>query len=202
MRSLTSWTILGGVLLGWTSVAGAAGAATDSAFAPAVTRADVDLANCRAASDGKAVAPAAPAAADVMGVLGLDSQRRGWSGGSVSGENAQPRTFQYVVAFNRPVSIGSILLRGTVQAVAFLKADAPYPPALPAAEGAWQTGAIPPNQSGARLVTFPPGVQTRAILLTDRCTHGGSRIDSMRCLAGRLRNGRACPRPTRWRRRV
>jgi hypothetical protein len=182
-----------------------AATAAEGTFAPAFARADVDVANCRAASDGKAVPPAA----DVLGSLGLDAQRRGWAAGSVSGENAPPRVFQYVVAFNRPVTIGSVLLRGTVQTVAFLKADAPYPPVLPAVTaaapqagaaadaahvgqpaqaGPWQTVAIPPNQSGARLVTLPAGTQTRALLLTDRRSYGGSRIDSLRCLAGRLRN--------------
>ena len=97
---------------------------------------------------------------------------RGWTAGEAASDD-QPSTFQYRVAFHRPIPIGSVWLE--LGEFCYLKEGAPYP-GDPANGGQWVHVAAYPNQSRPHLVTLPAGVRTRAVV----CTVRGQRRAAMR----------------------
>jgi len=103
----------------------------------------------------------------------------------------QKGTFHELVAFTRPVRIGSTLT--TKRVIRYLKHDAPYPGDLEN-EDHWVTLEVPPGQPYVRTVTFPNNVTTRALWLTEKRRrrhrwHPAYRITRMsRFFAERLHN--------------
>jgi hypothetical protein len=92
---------------------------------PALSPADLDVAACQSFHKGKAT-PADPK--QLLQVLGLPVTKDyfyAWSAGQVAEESKEGDAFQYLLAFKKPVTVGSLLF--TTQAVALLKPDAPYP---------------------------------------------------------------------------
>ncbi|HUU96975.1 MAG TPA: hypothetical protein VM487_14645, partial [Phycisphaerae bacterium] len=156
-------------------------------FELAVTMADVDDDACAAFHNGE---KAPFDAEDVYATLGFPKTQGAWSAGTVSKPWTE-ETFQYRLAFVRPVEIGSVML--SAGTLALLKDDAAYP-GDPAVAEQWVKPDVPPNQSGARLVPLPPGgdrggrMKTRALLITDVRRHGRSQLDFVRIFSPRLHN--------------
>ncbi len=151
-------------------------------FAPAFTRAEVDAAVCKAFRDG---VPVPANAEEVLAVLGLGPRprdSRGWSAGEADGE--KPATFSYLVAFNRPVVLGSTWVE--LGDFRYAKEDAPHPPD-PTKDEQWVRVAAYPNQCRPRLVTLPPGTKTRAVVCSETRT-GRSVLRQWRFTARRLHN--------------
>ncbi|HPD14813.1 MAG TPA: hypothetical protein PLE19_07680 [Planctomycetota bacterium] len=153
-------------------------------FAPAFAADDVDLAACRTYNDG-VPSPADPA--EALAVLGLGPRprdSRGWS----AGEPADPEkgsTFHYLVAFKRPVALGSTWVEAGD--FCYLRPDAPLP-ADPAKAEQWLKPPVHPGQGHPRLVTLPPGTRTQAVLLTERRSTRRSTLRQWRFGARRLHN--------------
>ena len=153
-------------------------------FAPPFAPSDIDLAASRSFADGVAT-PADPD--DVLAVLGFQSKSRsphGWSAGD-AGEGEKAITFQYLLAFKKPVAIGSVWL--DAGELRYLKEPAPYP-GDPAKEDQWVKAPAYPNQGRPRLVTLPAGVKTRAVLCTDKRSWRRSQLRLWRFSAARLHN--------------
>ncbi|MBM4038782.1 MAG: hypothetical protein FJ290_09725 [Planctomycetes bacterium] len=150
---------------------------------PPFTRADLDLAACKAFREGVAV-PSNPD--EVLAVLGLGPRprdSRGWSAGEAASDD-KPSTFHYLVAFHKPVPVGSVWVE--LGELSYLKEGAPYP-GDPTKGEQWTAAPAYPDQSRPHLVTLPPGTKTRAVL----CTVRGQRRASMHALrfsARRLHN--------------
>ncbi|HEY3324298.1 MAG TPA: hypothetical protein VGP72_27855 [Planctomycetota bacterium] len=151
--------------------------AATSPLDSAITEADIDLPQCKVLLNGQ---PVAEAKGSVLGTFGL-SQKGPWSGG----ERAEQKKFVYLIAFNKPVKLGSILCDHHGQ-WRTLKADVT---AIDAAKDEqWEAIVFPPNQCGMRLATFPPGFQTRALLFQDTRGWGRSEIRTLRLFSARLHN--------------
>ena len=145
---------------------------------------DLDLAACRTLHNNQPT-PADPAV--VKAVLGLADAKGApsWSAGKVEVETAKGDTFQYVLGFSQPVALGAVL--HTCQAVAFLKADAPYP-GDPADGSQWEQVEAAGNQGQVKVATLPRIAQTRAVLFTDRLREGRSQLWLARLFRARLHN--------------
>jgi len=149
---------------------------------PAFTRDDLDLAACKTFKDD-AASPAE--AADVLAALGLGGNFKsghGWSAGE-AGEKGN--AFHYMIAFKKPVRLGSVWL--DAGEFRYLKEDAPFPgdPKNPAH---WLTPKVYPGQGSPRLVALPAGTTTRAVLATEKRSEGRSSVRYWRFSARRLHN--------------
>jgi hypothetical protein len=156
-----------------------------AAPAMAVKAEDVDVAACRAWANGTPVKAEAPEV--ILGLLGLDEGRQGatWSAGEA--RDWKEATFQYVLAFKRPVEIGSVLLATSgPMKVSVLKPGAAVPAKFDAPE--WTPATVLPHQSGGQTVTFDKGFKTQALLLTDIRSNDRSELRCVRFFAARLHN--------------
>jgi len=153
-------------------------------FQPPFAKADVDLAACKAFRDGVA-APSSPD--EVLAVLGLGPRprdSRGWSAGEAASDD-KPSVFHYLVAFRKPVPIGSAWME--LGELRCLKEGAPYP-GDPSKDEHWVAAPAYPNQSRPCVVTLPPGTRTRAVLCTETRSRRRSTLRSWRFSARRLHN--------------
>ncbi|MBM4031613.1 MAG: hypothetical protein FJ291_07490 [Planctomycetes bacterium] len=153
-------------------------------FEPPFSKAELDLAACRGFRDGVAVQPNPD---EVLAVLGLGPRprdSRGWSAGEPASAE-RPSLFQYLVAFNKPVPIGSVWLE--LGELRYLKEGAPYP-GDPSKEEQWVPVAAYPSQSRPHLVTLPPDTKARAVLCSERRSGQRSTLRSLRFSARRLHN--------------
>lgn len=182
-RASTLTAVAGEYLLVLVFSAMSAGAAEVVAPSPfvALQAEDFDFGASKAFVDGKPVAGEFKSA--ILSTLGLRRDQP-WS----VGRKEEGQTRDYLIAFARPVGIGSILCThaGTYK---YLKKDAAYPPEI-ARAGDWETVIFPPSQSGWRLATLPPGTTTRAILchLESAWWYEWHRFEMVRLLAPRLHN--------------
>ena len=159
-------------------------------FGAEVGRDQIDLHQCRVFHDGT------PAAADeprLLHALGGPPPAQNpwvhWSAGEVagkdgSGESVDGERFDYIVAFKKPVVIGSVIT--TLGTLKVLKSDAPYPPD-PAAEAQWIDVPLP-VAAGPRLATLDAAVSTRAVLFSEVRRSGVSRLDLVRLFTKRYGN--------------
>ena len=141
------------------------------AFSPAFAEADVDLDATGSFHDGKAQ----PADAEVLAtVLGFANGQNTWSAGSVSEkiEKDKTETFQYLLAFKRPVKLGTIA--GGTGELRYLKPDAPYP-GDPANGEQWIKPDVRRSQAYPQFITLPAGTETRALLCTEQLGESRSR---------------------------
>ena len=180
------------MLIAIMAAAGPAWAAPPAAqpFASVVGRDLLDLPECRALHDGK------PATADeprMLHALGGPAPAQKpwvrWSAGKVagkddSGESVDGERFDYIVAFKKPVAIGSVIT--TLGTVKVLKPDAPYPPD-PADDAQWIDVPVPAT-SGPRLATLDAAVATRAVLFSEVRRRGVSTLDLVRLFTKRYGN--------------
>ena len=165
--------------------AGAAPAASVDPLEAALSPGDIDAAACQSFHNGKAT-PADPKC--LQQVLGLPVSKdyfHPWSAGQVAEERKDGDTFQYLVCFKRPVTVGSLLF--TTQQAALLKADAAYP-GDPANPSQWTPVTVPPAQGALRLAALPAATATRAILFTDVLKTGRSGLSAARVFKNRLHN--------------
>lgn len=151
----------------------------------ALTAPELDIPACRQVAEGKseAVDPE-----QLFTVLGLQIKSPyGWRPADVKGERGS--NVQYVVAFKEARPIGTLFVAGTVTKLAFLKPDASYPGDVAKADQ-WQNVILPPvtSDNGARMAVFPPGVKTRAVLLTDDTRQSRSDITLIRFSPDRLQS--------------
>lgn len=164
----------------------------EAVFALAVTEDDIDLQATQHFRHGQAEQPAPAKVFLALGLLRPSRQVEGWwrkwSAGSAGGRKRRNEgviDFQYRIAFQRPIAVGSVLCSN--QEVRFLKPDAPYP-GDPAKEDQWVEVEIPPRQGPFRLAAFPVDTKTRALLLTDRIKDGRSDAHPIRIYQRRLHN--------------
>lgn len=159
-------------------------------FVSAVGHDLLDLPQCLAAHHGK------PAPADeprLLHALGGPPPAKTpwvhWSAGKVagkdgSGESVDGERFDYLVAFKKPVEIGSVIT--PLGSLKVLKADAPYPPD-PAADAQWIDVPVP-AAVGPRLATLDTAVATRAVLFSEVRRTGVSTLDLVRFFSKRYGN--------------
>ncbi|MBI2192568.1 MAG: hypothetical protein HYU36_11350 [Planctomycetes bacterium] len=123
-----------------------------------LTADDVDFESCLALVDGQPVS--GDAKAGILATLGLRGGEP-WS----AGRGGQKSRYDYVLAFKRPVGVGSVLCEHNGGTLRFLEKDAPFPPDVSRAE-LWHEVSLPFTQSGWRLGTLPPATSTRAFLFS------------------------------------
>ena len=157
-------------------------------FEPAVAASDVDLDSSRAFHDGRS----APLSTDDLAAL-LDThgEPAGWSAGSMPPDAKAAGTFHYLLAFRKPVAIGTGIVRLDLRdsgGVVFraLKPQAAAP-GNPANDADWQV-LESRNNAGWLEFTCPPRFETRALLCTETRTRGTSRILRWRLFRARLHN--------------
>ncbi len=169
----------------WVVSVGLARGGSAAPLSPALSRDLIDVAQCRVLQNGKVGSLDEARMLYALGVSSaVEAPWRLWSAGKVDGESAEGDTFQYLVVFKQPVTIGSVLTPSA--RVGFLKADAPVPgdPATPAH---WLTVNLP-NASGPRLVPLAQSVLTRAVLFTDVRRSGTSTLGLVRLYTPRYFN--------------
>ena len=151
---------------------------------------DVDLPATKSIHNGEATAGDADT---IAGVLGFADGQDVWTAGEVprppdkpagKAEPPQEHTFQYLVAFSKPVTVGTIVCGLECR---YLKPDAPYP-GDPNNVAQWVTPAVRPMQWQPYFITLPAGTQTRAILCMERRTSGASKLPALWLLKDRLHN--------------
>ncbi len=163
------------------STEGSAAGNADS-MAPAVSFEDVDLANCAVvlvdSADPKLAPHVTPAEENYIrsGVFGINAQHWtwGWPGYRSYKVKEHPQMKEpvayYRLAFKKPMAVGACTYQarsdnhyGGAVSFFFLKPDATYP-GDPLKPEQWQEVKPAAGQNGP-FVTFPPGVQTRALLM-------------------------------------
>jgi len=97
----------------------------------------------------------------------------------------QDKPVSFVVAFRKPVPIGTILFGGSPRVVKILKAGAT---ADPAKADAWTAVEFDKRQSGAFTIALPPGTTTGAVMFTDENANPWSQLSLLRMYAQRLHN--------------
>ena len=159
--AITSALVLLGCALACSRAVG--GGALDAA----VTLKDVDLEATQSFMDGKP----APVTAGLIADL-TDPAEAGvsWGAGAFPKGAKKDVCFQYRLAFNRPVAIGTMIARMDTRwtrSFAFysLKPDAPFP-GDPGKDDHWEELPVIVNH-GRREVAFRPGFETRALLCTE-----------------------------------
>ncbi len=150
----------------------------------AITKADVDLKASGSWQDGKAKAVDPDVLWDVLG-LSVKTAERAWSAGAIT--NGAPASLRYVVAFRRPIAIGSIFVQSSAQRLGILKADAAFPPDA-RDESAWVFPPPAAHQAGAVVYTLPAGSSTRALLLVDGRESGASSLRGLTVFKDRWQN--------------
>ena len=145
--------------------------------------ADVDVAACASFAHGKRQAVAA---STVLSTLGLGPQERNWSAGRHDG-GEQPTVCHYLIAFKRALPVGALLVDGSFASGTVARATAPYPPD-PAVPEHWLALADTPGAVANGWATLPPGLTTRAVLVTSTLRWGTSVLESVRLTPARLLN--------------
>ncbi|MFM7292525.1 MAG: hypothetical protein ACKO6B_15050 [Planctomycetia bacterium] len=149
----------------------------------------IDLPHCQTVHDGRATPADQAAVGAALGMPAPAGQAKRWSAGKVtgkdgSGESVDGERFDYVIAFKKPVEIGSVITSlGTLKV---LKPDAPYPPD-PANDEQW-TSVTVPAASGPRLATLDAAVATRAVLFSEVRRSGVSSLGFVRLFTKRFGN--------------
>lgn len=173
------------------AAAGARPAPGASVLEPALTMADIDSAASGVYRGGAGGKPEPVTEAVLASVLGLGKQQdRSWAAERAAqghGQGQPPQPVHFLLAFRKPVAVGSIHVAGTAPSVRVAKSGADGVP-RPGEAAAWQAVAVPPSQSGGLLVPLATGTTTRAILLTDDGTDGRAELRSVRLLSSRLAN--------------
>lgn len=137
---------------------------------PALTAADLDLAQCQAFEEGRALGmPSAETLAVLLGLKAAGNKLPEWATGPVAGRDRHFR-----IVFTRPLALGTICTSysggrsadtlfqlGAGTSVSYLKADAAAPGDV-AKDEQWIT--LPPGA----VKTLPPGATVRALRFTDR----------------------------------
>lgn len=169
----------------WSLAPGLAGAAPLPGPDSALAVEDVDVGACRTVANGTGTAVNADAMLYSLGLAPLPPGRLpyqlAWSAGSSPADAAEGVTFQYLVVFRRPVTVGSVLC--TTAEVACLKPGLEGAPD-PAVAEQWAPIPIPAAQGGVRLAVPEKPVTTRALLFTDRLKWGRSVLAPGRILKG------------------
>ena len=156
-------------------------------FVSVVGRDQIDLPQCHVFHDGT---PAVTDEPRLLHALGGPPPAQNpwvhWSAGKVtgkdgSGESVDGERFDYLIAFKKPVEIGSVLT--TLGSLKLLKADAPYPPD-PAADAQWIEVPVP-AATGPRLATLDAAAATRAVLFSEVRRSGVSSLDLVRLFTKR-----------------
>lgn len=158
--------------------------ALNSAFAAplATVRGELDLQNTRVAA-GKVSVPLDKF--DLQTLLGYNKASYRWiSRAPGADQKTPPRVF--VIAFTKPVAIGSVFWEGTPSELRVLKAGATA--VDPSNAKDWETITIPRSQGGAQLAPCPAGLKTRAIALVDSRENGQAELLAVRILEERLLN--------------
>ena len=159
-------------------------------FGAEVGRDQIDLPQCRVFHDGT---PAATDEPRLLHALGGPPPAQNpwvrWSAGKVtgkdgSGESVDGERFDYLVAFKKPVEIGSVIT--TLGSLKVLRPDAPYPPD-PAADAQWIDVPVP-AAAGPRLATLDAAVATRAVLFSEVRRSGVSSLELVRIFTKRYGN--------------
>ncbi|MCX7935848.1 MAG: hypothetical protein N3A66_11400, partial [Planctomycetota bacterium] len=127
---------------------------TSPAIAPAFGRDDIDLAACRAYSDGEEIA--GDHSSGALAALGW-AKGEGW----VAGRREQGKSRAYLFVLKKAMPVGSVLAPAGAS-VKILKAGAEP---LPKKDELWEEVKFPPAQCGWSIVALPPGTATRAFLL-------------------------------------
>lgn len=150
-----------------------------------LTRESLDLPNCSVLQNGR---PGSLDTARMLYALGMspsvEAPWRPWSAGSVVGESAAGESFQYLIRFRQPVTLGAV--QTTLPQLRLLKADAPYP-GDPADPAQWIECAVP-AAVGPRVVTLEKPVTTRAVLFGEVRKSGSSKLGPVRFFAERCFN--------------
>lgn len=154
-------------------------------LAGTVPREAIEIAQCRVVHNGKAAPVDEPRMLYALGLTAtVEAPGRPWSAGRVEAESVEGDTFQYVVAFKQPVTLGSVLT--TLGRVGLLKPGAPLP-ADAADPEQWMT-VRGPAVGGPRLITFDQAVATRAVMFTEVRKSGASTLGPVRLYGARLGN--------------
>ncbi len=151
---------------------------------PALSKADLDVAVSRAYLNGEPMPTETEDVLDVLGLSARPEQARAWIAGSVPNE-APPATFHYVMAFKRPMPVGSLLVRGGSE-VSVLNAGVSGK-IDPADASQWTTLTAPSRHAGGALFTLEPGFQTKAVRVTERRS-GRSQLETVRLFKPRYQN--------------
>ena len=163
-----------GVVLGFLNGAGAEPLAT--------VRGELDLQNTRVVA-GKVSAPIEHF--ELQTLLGYNKAAYRWiSRGPQGDQKTPPRMF--VIAFTKPVAVGSVFWEGTPSELRVMKADATKIDPDNAKD--WETIAVPRAQGGAQLAPCPTGLMTRAIAFIDPRENGQAELTAVRLLQDRLLN--------------
>ncbi|MBI2192474.1 MAG: hypothetical protein HYU36_10875 [Planctomycetes bacterium] len=161
-------------------------------FSPAVSWEDLDPDVCSALrnDEGRWERAQEQVLKDVLGLQpGRGGVQKAWAipGGLVDAEPGRLIEFHFRICFKRPVAIGSALL--PTGSLRYLKDDTAYP-GDPSVEDRWGKAEGWPGQSGGLWLTFPPGVKTRAVLVTLLWSgeRGGVRLSDLHLFRDRLLN--------------
>ena len=161
---------------------GATGSLAANPFPASVTEAVVDFAACRVLHDDGAEPAEAAAVRDLLGLGQGNAAAPTRRGGSSRKPTA---SLQYLLVFKQPVALGTVL--GGVGELRVLKPNAALPPE-PASAADWTSIEVQPNQSAPRFAPLPPGMQTRALLVSVSVPRDSRQSPFLRLLAPRLAN--------------
>ncbi|MFM8468833.1 MAG: FlgD immunoglobulin-like domain containing protein, partial [Limisphaerales bacterium] len=146
----------------------------------AVTNDAFALPACRHITDTQAEQVDASTISDLLG-LGTAKE----TAPSRSARSFKQPGLQYLLVFKQPTAIGTVL--GGVGEVRVLKAGAPFPPE-PSRASDWLAVEVQPSQSAPRFAPFPPGTQTRALLVAVPAPRDTRQSPFLRLHAPRLAN--------------
>lgn len=170
------------MLPGWLLLSWAASAPAQQF---AITAADVDAEASCALVNGQRQPVTAEKLQHVLGLLPASADVQ-WTTGNAR-TDPQESVYQFLVAFRRPVTFGSLFVFSSAGEIRCLNADAAWP-ARPDNLAAWTALDAPPAQAAARLVVLPSAVTTQAILLTQRRSWPAATVDAVRLFRQRWQN--------------
>ena len=122
---------------------------------------------------------------DLQALLGLNKANYRWVSRGPQGELKTPARV-FVIAFQRPIELGSIFWEGTPTELRALKSEAAKVDL--SANDTWETITIPKSQGGAVLAPLPVGFKTKALALVDSRERGQAELRAVRLFQDRLWN--------------
>ena len=129
-------------------------------FPNAVKEADLDVAACQILRGSDVEAMDAEALNDLLGLSAREPDPAKYKGARLS---AKGDAVQYLIVFKQPVALGTVL--GGAGELRVHKDGAPMP-ANPANPSDWTTVEVQPSQSSPQFAPLPPGMRTRAVLVS------------------------------------
>jgi hypothetical protein len=161
-------------------VFGALSAGFGAPFPDALTEADLDAAACQIlrGSDSEALDAESLRSLLGLGASEIDDPKRSRPARAAKGD-----AVQYLLAFKKPIALGTVL--GGTGELRVHKAGAPVP-ANPANPSDWLAIEVQPRQSAPRFAPLPPGMRTRAVLISASIPQNAPPF--LRLLAPRIAN--------------